>query len=415
MSSSRKSSKPQSPPLNRWKGRLRIFNKPTFWVSTAVLLLIGLLVADYSRVQMNQADVEKQIELAREKEEREEGDRQDPLNLAYGDDSLPPTLDGIPLPDDPELREWAIREANDLNPDSELADPALNEGAENNRQTASNPDAESQEERFELDEPARLITNDDDRSASEEDDGSLDANTRRNRRNRQNNTTEPNFQNYAKSADDVLSLMGLNTPRVQINGGDTGTLDSPTLANGSNGNALDLFTDPKANALPPSALAQALQNLAIDSSTANTTIPLSNGPTTGLSSQNTALDTATPSGQLSSTSLEGLPIFQQPLIQTAPAPGTTGYIAPPPLPTVASPGAAIAPPSTITAPGIGQPNSALGSIPSTTLAPQPTVTLPQAAAPQALPNPAFITPPPVEHTPYIGGGRNGEINTFSNP
>ena len=408
MSSSQKSSKSNLPPLSRWKGRLHIFNKPTFWISTAVLLLIGLLIADYYRVQMSQVDIEKQIELAREREDQEEGDRQDfSSSPEYGDASQPATLDGIPLPDDPELREWAIREANDLNPDSELELDGRN-ASPDDRSHQNRPSSEEQQENtLALDEPARLITNTDDSGDNEPEDGSRDVNTRRNRRNRQDNRADSLFPDYAKNADDVLSLMGLNSPRSQGSGGDIGALATPPSANG---NALDLFAGTNDDSLPPSALAQALQDLAIDSSIANATMSL----------PNEAVDL---SSQASDQSLEGIPIFQQPSIQTSPSPGTTGYMAPPPLPTVAAPGTAIAPTpgiptSSITiSPPIGTPpNGALGSaLPSTTLAPQPTVALPQPSVPQALPTPAFVSPPPIEHTPYAGGGRNGEINTFSNP
>lgn len=398
MSSSQKPSTPKAPPLKRWKGRLHIFNKPTFWVSTAVLLLIGLLLADYSRVQLNNADIETQLELARL--EGEEGDRQSQSDGPDYDDSHTATLDGIPLPEDPEQREWALREANDLNADEiEEASRLALEEAQQNAEVAN---SDNNADEFQLNEPARLVTNEDNKATDQDNDGSLDARTRRSRRDRQEEQPDSAWDRNTSSANDVLELMGLTAPRTQGNGA-VSSGETPSDGSGS----FDLFSSNNAEVLPASALAQALQNLSITPGTASPSVSSGTAErlTTPISPQNPALAP----GALPGATLEGIPTFQPPSIQTAPQPGTTGYIVPPPLPNASLP-------ATGTPSAIGSSVPSIGAVsPSTSLAPQPTVSLPQVAAPPVLPTPVFTTPTTVDHTPYTGGGRNGSINTFSNP
>ena len=106
----------------------------------------------------------KQLELASEGGEGRDGkgDRQDASDLPkYSDAFQPETLDGIPLPDDPELREWAIREANNLNPEAESPRQSdLGDGHQ--AQIHSNEDALN--DSF-TDAPTPLLTNSEDAEA----------------------------------------------------------------------------------------------------------------------------------------------------------------------------------------------------------------------------------------------------------
>ena len=413
MSSSQKSPNSQTPPLSRWKGRLRIFNKLTFWASTSVLLLIGLLIADYSRSQMSQADIEDQLELASEdgKNSDGKGDRNDASELSkYSDAFQPETLDGIPLPDDPELREWAIREANDLNPESESL-------SQNDRANVDPEQPHSSEDALNdslTDAPTRLLTSSED-AEEPSNNNSSDSRPRRNRQNRQQNRVESIFSDDIK-ADDVLALMGLKPPRASASNLSTRSLEStPSLESTSSSgeNSLEFFSGSAPETFPPSALSQALQNLALESETQTATPSFPNETdSSDRFYQGANLDTSLVPIQGSEPSLEGVPIFQQPTIQTSPLPGTTGYIAPPPLPGATLRANDSIPPATVDT----LTNAPVGSVaPSAALAPQPTVSVPQSQPTPDLPSPAFVAPAPVEHIPYTGGGRNGNINTFSNP
>ncbi|MEM9213799.1 MAG: hypothetical protein AAGD25_05580 [Cyanobacteria bacterium P01_F01_bin.150] len=410
MSSSQKSSKPQTPPLSRWKGRLRIFNKPTLWVSTSVLLFIGLLIADYSRVQMSQTDIDQRLELQNDGAENKEGDRQDASNVSdYGDTTQPATLDGIPLPDDPELREWAIREANNLNPDAEkdTQDGPISE----NRESADASERASTDALL-VSDPTRLITHTENDNKSQEHAGSANANTRRNHHNRQDSQSESLFFEYVGRADDVLKVMGLGSSQASANSLAT-SLDSTTP---STEHTSAFWQSPEPDTSQPSALSQALQNLAIESSRQATDPSLSNNAASPNAYPDAPLRPSILPTSVLGQPLEGVPIFRQPLIQTSPTSGTTGYVAPPPLPN-ASPitsGNGVVPP---TANGV-TPNAILDSTAATSapnIAPQPAVSVPLPQPAPAIPSPVFAAPIPVEQTPYTGGGRNGEINTFSNP
>lgn len=380
MASSKKSAHTSHPPLSRWKARLRIWNRPTLWISTSILLLTGLLIADYSRVQAGNIEDETTT---------------DTTNTATSDalDNQPATLDGIPLPDDPELREWAIREANDLNPTTDDSDPEV--ATQNQADNPSSPNEVSQSD------ASPSITSSEenllaDTSKNNDSSNNESSNSTRQRRNQQSNPSDSVFSNYMDRTDDVLSLMGLK-PQPSSNG-----VTSSPIGDDINSDRSNLFSSPSTNAetLPPSALTQALQNLAE-------------------SNNSTANNNALPEPPLSSnlnTLPQGIPL-QPPIIQTAPPPGTTGYIAPTPLP-----GTSITAPasSLITPPPIPSSNpGAIGVSGSTAsgsvLPPQPNVTIPQSNSSTAPPTPAFVPSAPLDHTPYTGGGRNGRINTFSNP
>lgn len=420
MSDSQKSPKPQAPPLNRWKGRLRIFHKPTVWISTSVLLLIGLSIADYSQNKVNQGDIETQLELANERVDdgNSKGDRQDSLPISeyeadYSDAPQPATLDGIPLPDDPEQREWAIREANDLN--LEL-DSVSQDALEKDNQDPSLGNENTLNDAFSLSASARPIIHARNTGGSQKNASAAFAPHRysQNYQDSQSDSRSLDFaglSGYINNTDTVLALMGLDRPRALDRSLETPSLD---VAPSSVDDAVDWFSNSdETMSLPPSALAQALQTVALESVSQSRIQSLGDPPPSERSPQIANLDAYRLSLQSTGQSLdspEGVPIFQPPSVQTAPLPGTTGYIAPSPLPIpMVSGSGALSNPAGITlSPAIG----ASASYP--TIAPQPTVISPSQPLP-AVPSPVFAAPVQVEPTPYAGGGRNGEINTFSNP
>lgn len=384
MASSPKSPHPTHPPLNRWKARFRILNKPTLWVSTSILLLTGLLIADYSRVQAGNLQSEAPADTADEIDEAKILDQQ------------PATLDGIPLPEDPAQREWAIREANNLNSTTDEQETSLSPQNDESaapiefREKDSIPSIPSSE--------GHLLA----RNLAKEKQESNESDTpTRQRRNQQGTPPESVFSDYMDRTDDVLSLMGLKTQAPQINSRTTSPNETPDSASA---NLFSISTS-STETLPTSALSQALQGLATppDPSAPDS----SSGPALSPLLNNTAVQRPP----------EGLPILQAPIIQTAPPPGTTGYVTPPPLPTTAlsAPGnAPIVPPTAPINSGlsIGMPGTTTSG---TALPIQPNVTLPQNPGSTAAPTPVLAPPASIDHTPYTGGGRNGRINTFSNP
>ena len=166
------------------------------------------------------------------------------------------------------------------------------------------------------------------------------------------------------NTDDVLALMGLKPPRASARHLSTPSLD---VAPSSGGNTLDLVSASATEPLPPSVLSQALQNLAIESGTQAVTSSLPNGTeSAGHFSQGDNLEPSLFPIQASGPSLEGVPIFQQPTIQTSPPPGTTGYVAPPPLPSPPLSGQTVIPPAAVDV----MPNVPLGSVsPSAAITP----------------------------------------------
>ncbi|NEQ97467.1 MAG: hypothetical protein F6K30_12205 [Cyanothece sp. SIO2G6] len=398
------SSSHSSAPLNRWKSRFWVLTKPMFWMSSFVLVLAGLLIADYYRVSIS-------------------ADELDTASILEPQTAI----SDIPLSADPELRElrdWEIAEnaiTTTVDPNLEAIAPEAIDPATSNSNVPTDDDS------------SNALGVNGEGFAIDGDQLSLDlgiiatdnANASR-QRDRQDSSI---FSDYVTGADEILQRMGLTsspTPPVA----DLPTLPTSPDLSAPSSNNLGLAGTPSTP--QSSSLRDAIQNLSRESTTTLDTAP-SNPDTPDATPLEQSLEALPPSlllnGQDSTASNgETTPSLG---IQTAPLPGTTGYTPPAGFSHLNSgptnPGT-VPSNSVISVPSI--PNTAVpvppGGIPSTnflldpSVAPaqtsiQPTFTTPGQTT-QSVPSPVFPpTVQPEEHVPYTGGGRDGRINTFANP
>ncbi|NET47664.1 MAG: hypothetical protein F6K09_02845 [Merismopedia sp. SIO2A8] len=406
------------PPLKRWKSRFLFVQKPMFWGASSVLILIGFMIFDYSRIQNNPISVDTDTTEQSE---------------AITNQTRPQeSLDSPEIADDPELREWAAAQEN-LPPntindnDEEIQLPAHSESGDLSVRGES-------DELLDSDTPLTDIANS---SAANPGISEQDTNI--------SNSISDSLSNTIVSNDDVLESLGLTItpplPASSTTNSVTNSTVSPLTPFSTNSSGTSLTgtgnTPTPENTLPPSALAEALEALLpetgssleqpnSDSYLSNGTpqderFPSTNSPTNDVpdgTETSTAANSSLPHTLLLPSS-QGLTTQSPAVPQTAPLPGTTGYIAPAPLPS--SPYSSALPGiSPLQVPVSGTVPSAAFGIPGTSTAPstlpqQPTVTLPQVQATPQLPSPVFPATVEPEHVPYTGGGRNGQINTFSNP
>ncbi|MGK7891358.1 MAG: hypothetical protein AB4042_18670, partial [Leptolyngbyaceae cyanobacterium] len=195
------SSKHDSAPLNRWKSRFWVFTKPMFWISSFVLMLTGLLIADYYRVSISSEELEETSVSDFDAEASE-----------------------IPLSNDPELQElrgWEIAEeeasdtsigiglgAADPEADAIAPEPAGatdTDGAGLLSGSGSNGETDGEGGDF------WWNNLEDSPEADAEDAGTNDPDAQP-RRDRQDERDASLFSDYISRADDVLDRMGLTPP-----------------------------------------------------------------------------------------------------------------------------------------------------------------------------------------------------------
>ena len=99
-----------------WSLWSRLLRRPLGWGGASIVLGVGLIIVSYGRFRSEHYQYDQYSPYGPYRQYGLERDRPS----SFSDHELTPsTLDGIPLPEDPELREWALQEASHLRSDSE--------------------------------------------------------------------------------------------------------------------------------------------------------------------------------------------------------------------------------------------------------------------------------------------------------